>query len=166
MFVIFLSSQSFAPTFYFRISLYIFFWFFCFKILTQMLVSKSFCPDIFVFFFLSHKSRLQFFVQNVFLKILFPNFYSNFFFFIFNVCNTFGKKYWFKLLFFSFFPQIFLFFTKFCVLIFSLNFCSVTNFDFNFYPKFIRNLFGQKKLIQTFVLSLFYYINLFIICIM
>ena len=168
MFVIFLSSQSFAPTFYFRISLYTFFLIFCFNFLKQMLVSKSFCSGIFVFFFLSHKSLFQFFfVQNVFLKILFPNFYSNFFFFPFLAFVIFlGKNIDSNFCFSLFFLKFFSFSQSLVCLIFSLNFCSAKNFDFYFYPKFIRNLFGQKKLIQTFVLSLFYYINLFIICIM
>jgi len=44
-------SKVLLQLFYFRISLYIFFPdFFCFKFLTPMLVSKSFCPGIFVFF--------------------------------------------------------------------------------------------------------------------
>jgi len=44
-------SKVLLQLFYFRISLYIFFPdFFCFKFLTPMLVSKSFCPRIFVFF--------------------------------------------------------------------------------------------------------------------
>ena len=111
---------------------------------------KVFAQGFLCSFFSPTNLDYNFFVQNVFLKILFPNFYSNFFFSFLMFVIFLDKKYWFKLLFFSFFPQIFLFFTKFCVLIFSLNFCSVTNFDFNFYPKFIRNLFGQKKLIQTF----------------
>ena len=147
---------KFCSNFFILGFLFIFFpWFFCFKFLTTMLVSKSFCPGIYVFFFLSHKSWFQFFVQNVFLKILFPNFYSNFFFPFSAFIIFLDKKYWFKLLLFSFFLEFFSFSQSSLCLIFFLNFCSATNFDSNFLSKIYSEYFWTKKLIKTFTLSLF-----------
>ena len=132
-----------------------------------MLVSKNFCPDIFVFFFLSptHLDS-NFFVQNVFLKILFPNFYSNFFFPFSAFIIFLDKKYWFKLLIFSFFLEFFSFSQSSVCLIFFLEFLLCHKFWFQF---FIQNLFGiflDKKIDSNFYFISFFDINLFIICIM
>ena len=131
-----------------------------------MLVSKNFCPDIFVFFFFSptHLDS-NFFVQNVFLKILFPNFYSNFFFPFSAFIIFLDKKYWFKLLLFSFFLEFFSFSQSSLCLIFFLNFCSATNFDSNFLSKIYSEYFWTKKNSNFYFIS-FFDINLFIICIM
>ena len=156
MFAIFFIFSKFCSNFFILGFLFIFFPNFFFKFLTQMLVSKSFCSGIFVFFFLSHKSLFQFFfVQNVFLKILFPNFYSNFFFSIFGIHNIFGQKILIQTFAILFVSSNFSFSQSFVCLIFFLQFLLCHKFWFQF---FIQNLFGiflDKKLIQTFTLSLF-----------
>ena len=138
---------------------------FLFQIFDTNACLQKFLPRYFCVL-LSHKSWFQFFVQNVFLKILFPNFYSNFFFPFSAFIIFLDKKYWFKLLLFSFFLDFFSFSQSSVCLIFFLNFCSATNFDSNFLSKIYSEYFWTKKNDSNFYFISFFDINLFIICIM
>ena len=150
-------SKVLLQLFYFRISLYIFPWFFLFQIFDTNACLQKFLPRYFCVL-LSHKSWFQFFVQNVFLKILFPNFYSNFFFPFSAFIIFLDKKYWFKLLLFSFFLEFFSFSQSFVCLIFFLEFLLCHKFWFQFLSKIYSESFWTKKIDSNFLLYLFFII--------
>ena len=110
---------------------------------------KVFAQIFLCSFFSPTNLDYNFFVQNVFLKILFPNFYSNFFF-IFNVCNIFGQKILIQTFVFLFFSSIFSLFHKVLCANFFLEFLLCHKFWFQFLSKIYSESFWTKKLIQTF----------------